>query len=304
MGKVLVIKDANFSSVALSHIVPFVANPKITISSAGIVSIKGNVGTTIYYTTDGQEPTTASSRYNEEFSVSENTTVKAIAVYGEKISGVSTKAYITAKIAITVIASPEGGGTVAGSGEYDYESIVEISATPSKGYRFVQWSDGETNETRQITVGPEATTYTAEFEAIPSNWRNGIVFNLPASETAEYTVTDRANFKFYKTILFGRKSITVSWKADDPIHVVLVTWNQYRVEGQTSSANYGTDAASGAIINTTVENGIRSFTFNSSSLKAVEIAIAAFDYETKKETVEDMSTVDYDEFAITVESTT
>lgn len=68
------------------------------------------------------------------------------------------------KVSITVVASPSGGGTTTGSGNYAEGSQVTISATPSSGYLFVQWNDGNTNATRTITVGALAKTYTAIFE--------------------------------------------------------------------------------------------------------------------------------------------
>lgn len=68
------------------------------------------------------------------------------------------------KVSITVVASPSGGGTTTGSGNYAEGSQVTISATPSSGYSFVQWNDGNTNATRTIIVGSSAKTYTAIFE--------------------------------------------------------------------------------------------------------------------------------------------
>lgn len=49
-------------------------------------------GAEIFYTTDGEEPTAASTKYTAPFVVWENVTVKAIAIKGEDKSAVATKA--------------------------------------------------------------------------------------------------------------------------------------------------------------------------------------------------------------------
>lgn len=58
------------------------------------------------------------------------------------------------------------GGTVSGSGTYNYGATVTLKATPSAGYHFVKWSDGNTNASRTVTVTGNAT-YTATFEQDP-----------------------------------------------------------------------------------------------------------------------------------------
>lgn len=73
---------------------------------------------------------------------------------------------IASKITITVLSSPTGGGTVTGSGRYEQGDIVQITAVANIGFRFVSWNDGNTNATRNITVGETSTTYVATFAAI------------------------------------------------------------------------------------------------------------------------------------------
>lgn len=64
---------------------------------------------------------------------------------------------------VTVLASPNYGGTVAGGGAYRVNTNVTLSATPAPGWFFVNWSDGNTNATHVITVPGGASTYTANF---------------------------------------------------------------------------------------------------------------------------------------------
>lgn len=63
------------------------------------------------------------------------------------------------------------GGTVSGAGTYNVGSTATIKATPNSGYRFVKWSDGNTNAERQITITSSDISanvtnlsYTATFE--------------------------------------------------------------------------------------------------------------------------------------------
>ena len=58
------------------------------------------------------------------------------------------------------------GGTVSGSGTYNYGETATLKATASSGYHFVKWSDGNTNANRTVTVTGNAT-YTATFEQDP-----------------------------------------------------------------------------------------------------------------------------------------
>ena len=74
-----------------------------------------------------------------------------------------------AAVAITVNSNNESYGRGLGSDSYLPGHQVLIGAKPQKGYRFVQWNDGDTNNPRTITVSNVAT-YTATFEPIPDSY--------------------------------------------------------------------------------------------------------------------------------------
>ena len=65
---------------------------------------------------------------------------------------------------ITVESADEAMGTVSESNTYDYGTEIQISATAAEHYHFVQWSDGNTDNPRTITVTEDAT-YRASFAA-------------------------------------------------------------------------------------------------------------------------------------------
>lgn len=65
---------------------------------------------------------------------------------------------------ITVLSSDETMGSVSGGGSYADGTKVTLTATANDGYHFVEWQDGETAATREITVSGDAT-YTATFAA-------------------------------------------------------------------------------------------------------------------------------------------
>jgi len=80
----------------------------------------GTEGATIYYTTDGSEPTSASAVYNAPFSISATTTVKAIAL----------KAGINNSAIVSVILTKTSGG----SGTGNSHTAPTTPTTPGQGF--------------------------------------------------------------------------------------------------------------------------------------------------------------------------
>ena len=118
----------------------------------------------------GQTP-----RYNGETPTKESTAEfdYAFAGWDPEIALVTGEATYTATYTATkrsytlTVALAEGCeemGEVSGSGSYEYGTVVTLTATAHEGYKFMQWSDGDTNATRTITVTGDLTL-TATFTA-------------------------------------------------------------------------------------------------------------------------------------------
>ena len=90
---------------------------------------------------------------------------------------------------ILAIPSDLAHGTVAGSGVFKMGEQTTLKATANEGYKFTQWSDGNTDNPRVVTVTSDVT-YTAEFAPIPTQHVlvDGIYYNFDITKK-EATVT-------------------------------------------------------------------------------------------------------------------
>ncbi len=68
-------------------------NGETPFDESTTVTITATEGATIYYTTDGNDPTTSSTKYTEAITLTETTTIKAIAVVDGVASNVSEKTF-------------------------------------------------------------------------------------------------------------------------------------------------------------------------------------------------------------------
>ncbi len=73
-------------------------------STQSVTLTSATSGAVIYYTTDGTEPTTASTKYTKAISIAKTTTLKAVAVLDDVFAGSVTS------VAYTVTVSSSGGG--------------------------------------------------------------------------------------------------------------------------------------------------------------------------------------------------
>ena len=102
----------------------------------------------------------------------------------------------------TIIVSAGEHGSANGGGTYDYGTTATLTATADEHYHFTQWSDGNTDNPRKITIEGDAT-YTAEFaidqHTITTNAQNGTITGggtYDYGTTATLTTTADAHYHF------------------------------------------------------------------------------------------------------------
>jgi len=130
------------------------------ISSVTVTITDSTPGVTIYYTTDGSMPTTASAVYAGPISVTRTTTIKAMAAAsGMANSSVATATYAIVQQAATPTFSPPGG-------TYTLPQFVSIADT-SPGVTIYYTTDGGTPTTSSARYsGPILVVGTTTIRAI------------------------------------------------------------------------------------------------------------------------------------------
>lgn len=121
--------SSGVSTPVISGTTPFVGSTQVSISCE-------TSGASIYYTTDGNAPTTSSTLYSAPFTINATTTVKAIAVKNSQTSNVASMLF-TALQAISTIAE-FNGLAVNDNFKYTGNNLVYIKSNPSGNNHYVQ----------------------------------------------------------------------------------------------------------------------------------------------------------------------
>ena len=156
---------------------------------------------------------------------------------------------------ITVQSSNPAIGTTSGGGSYNYLTPVNITANPNAGYHFTQWSDGNTDNPRLVSVTQNAT-YTAQFAI------NSYAVGVQSSNTNMGSVSGSGTYNHNSTATLTATAYYgyhfVQWQdgnTDNPRSVVVTdsaqftaefAYNSYLVTANSSNVTIGTATGGGS----------------------------------------------------------
>ena len=145
-----------------------VSTPSISSSSVSNgtkVTISGSSGATIFYTTNGSNPTESSNKYNGAFVLSNSAAVKAIAMQNCRFnSSVASKSVTVTKHTVTF---KDWNGSVLKTQSVFHGGAATAPANPTRtGYTFTGWDKAFNNVTADLVVTAQysANTYTVTFK--------------------------------------------------------------------------------------------------------------------------------------------
>lgn len=157
--------------------------------------------------------------------------------------------YDSIKYRLTVIPEKRNRGYCIGSGTYDLNESVEISAMPNTGYQFERWEDGVTSSVRTVTV-VSSKTYKALFSVIENTVSapqvsGGSVIGAGTYKTGEIAslqVIPQQGWTFSHWVVGGETYYdkTVNFVVTEDVNAIpYFNRGNYTVDFLSSPENYG-----------------------------------------------------------------
>lgn len=142
------------------------------------VTVTAAVGATIYYTTDGTPPTTASSIYSGPLTFTTATFIQAVAVVGGVYSNIVSASYVVTPTTATPVIAPAAGTVPSGQ-------VVTITDATAGAVIHYTTSGAAPTSASPVYTGPFTISATTTVKAIAV----AAGFNDSAVATSVYTVS-------------------------------------------------------------------------------------------------------------------
>lgn len=252
--------DITFATAG--SVAPPVINGEETFKGSTSITLNAEDGADIYYTTDETDPTTASTKYTGAFTISNTTTVKAIAAKGGKSSTVTSKTFT--KIQEMTIAEAQAAttGTVCGikgtvvatctrgcligdetgyiyyfanaAHEYVIGDKIDISGAVSLYNGFNQF----TNTATITKIGTEEVTHPTAQSMTGAD----VTAWAAAPEIKYVTITGALNISgnYYNVTIDGTEIVGSIVSPDEALKAQLTTGKSYAITGYAIYVNGST----------------------------------------------------------------
>ena len=247
----------NPRTVLVSQDSTFIANFAVNLYTVSALANNSNMGTVTgggsyaYLTTVELTATASQGHHFVQWSDSVLSNPRSFQVVSDTafIAQFAPNSYT-----VTVASGDTTLGTVSGGGTYSYGSTAFISAAPVYGCHFVQWSDGNPDNPRSLTVTGNISL-TAQFAVnnytltvISSNSTMGTVSGggTYAHNTSVY-ISAQANHGYHfvqwnDSVTTNPRQIVVSSNAT---YTAIFALNSYSITAVSGNAAYGTVSGSG-----------------------------------------------------------
>ncbi len=248
-----------YSDVAVFGYTVGVAAPVISCASNTVTITSATEGASIYYTTNGTEPTSSSTPYSAPFSIATTTTVKAIAIKSGTNSAVTTETCTHSSFSWPVSINFDGTGGVWSTSDNDY--LGDVTSTHSVIVRDVTFRGSSSTEFQIVedTNGQHmqinSNASTNHYIAIPLEQING---RIDIYVTAPYTTS---NFKVRS--YFDPSITTPPVDGNASKSPSAVAWSDYDISSSPGVFHYRIEDISSS-------TGVLYLGINSSSYKLID----------------------------------
>lgn len=179
----------------------------------------------------------SASADNSQYTYGDTATVTAIANYGYHFShwndgdstnprqmpilhNTSLTAHFAANTYTVTLTADSSQGTVSGSGEYEYLTVVTLSAISQYGYHFTFWSDSVTLNPRPLTLTQD-TLLSALFD------KNQYILHVAANDVTMGSVSGGGSYEYLQEVTLTASANTgyrfIQWQDGDTQSVRTVT---------------------------------------------------------------------------------